>query len=318
MGEGKDALREEKRRGTPLNPLQLYRIGSAGQPMFTPCHWHPEAEVIFVLEGSLELTVNGGKFSGGPGDVFWVNQGELHGMCTGGGPARYGALVFPPEYLCFEVYDYTQSHYLAPLCRRELRVPTKLPRASAAAAGVWEELCRIEALDRAQAPGCQIAVKASLLRVVSLLVQGGLLRPAGDGSSPCSDGKVRQLKEILAYLDAHYSERLSLADTARAFHFSAKYFSRYFRQNLGSTFVEYLGGLRIGRAADRLLHTGRPVGEIALAAGFDNFSYFIRRFKKVYGCTPSAFRRRAERGPGALPAGAAGDGREPPDLTHGR
>ena len=289
-----DRLLEQTPRGTVLYPVQLYRMADSRERIFVPYHWHREIELIFILQGELSLTVNEEKFIGTAGDIFWIAQESLHGMSTGDGTTRYHALVFPMEFLNFELFDYVQSHYLNPLCRKEKRFPTQIPRTGAHYGQAWRELMVIAELDEERAPGYQLAVKASLFKFVSLLVQDGLLQADGGAGKDPSEERMENLKAILTYIRQHYSENLSLSDISRAFHLSPKYFSRYFRKNLDRSFVEYLNGFRMERAADLLLNTDLPVGEIAMTVGFDNFSYFIRQFKNVHGCTPSRYRKQEE------------------------
>ena len=65
----------------------------------------------------------------------------------------------------------------------------------------------------------------------------------------------------------------------------------FFKQNIGTGFIDYLNDYRL-TMADRLLKTSdSPVLEIAVQCGFDNLSYFNRIFKKKYGVSPGKARR---------------------------
>ena len=55
--------------------------------------------------------------------------------------------------------------------------------------------------------------------------------------------------------------------------------------------MQHLNFLRIERASRLLRETDQPIMEIGFAVGFENFSYFIKRFRAVFGCTPSAYRK---------------------------
>ena len=49
--------------------------------------------------------------------------------------------------------------------------------------------------------------------------------------------------------------------------------------------------VRIERASRLLRETDQPIMDIGFTVGFENFSYFIKRFRTVFGCTPSAYRK---------------------------
>ena len=140
-----------------------------------------------------------------------------------------------------------------------------------------------------QAPGCQLAVKAALLGIVAVCAQYGRLE--GRPVRPGADYRARQLREIVGYLGEHFTEPLSLPEVASHFGLSPQYFSTFFRENFGRTFTQHINSLRIEQAARLLRETDLPVMEVGFSVGFDNFSYFIKRFRSVYGVSPSYYRK---------------------------
>ena len=73
---------------------------------------------------------------------------------------------------------------------------------------------------------------------------------------------------------------------------SEGHFSRVFKSFMRRTPVEYINLQRIRTAAALLAERRTTVGEAALEAGFDNFSYFCKLFRSVFQCTPSEYRNR--------------------------
>ena len=140
-----------------------------------------------------------------------------------------------------------------------------------------------------QAPGCQLAVKAALLGIVAVCAQYGRLE--GRPVRPGADYRARQLREIVGYLGEHFTEPLSLPEVASHFGLSPQYFSTFFRENFGRTFTQHINSLRIEQAARLLRETDLSVMEVGFSVGFDNFSYFIKRFRSVYGVSPSHYRK---------------------------
>jgi AraC-like DNA-binding protein len=57
---------------------------------------------------------------------------------------------------------------------------------------------------------------------------------------------------------------------------------------------EFIKHTRLAKAADLLVHTNMPVGEVFLNSGFNNESYFFREFKKRYECAPQDYRKSSE------------------------
>lgn len=97
--------------------------------------------------------------------------------------------------------------------------------------------------------------------------------------------------DMLRYLSEHYQDpQLSLRTVAESFRMNENYFSTYFKQNTGVSFMDYLQQLRIDRAIDLIQQGKLKVTEIAQAVGYSNDQTFRRAFKRVIGVSPSAYR----------------------------
>ena len=84
--------------------------------------------------------------------------------------------------------------------------------------------------------------------------------------------------------------KITVAEVADRIDFSESHFMRYFRENMGTSFVDYLRDYRLTMAARLLLVSDETVLSIAEEVGFENLSYFNRAFKKKYGVTPREYR----------------------------
>ncbi len=100
------------------------------------------------------------------------------------------------------------------------------------------------------------------------------------------------VNKAMFYIHHHLSEDLSLQHVAKIVHMSPKYFSRYFKQQTGVGFREYINEQRIKKAKDLLDFTNEELHEIALSLGFRNQSYFTTVFKKNTGTTPNKYRNK--------------------------
>ena len=87
-------------------------------------------------------------------------------------------------------------------------------------------------------------------------------------------------------------EPISLGDLADEAGLSPYHFLRSFRRVAGMTPYQFVLRTRLNRAAVRLRTSGDAVSAIAFDAGFNDLSTFNRRFRRVMGQTPSAYRAR--------------------------
>lgn len=87
--------------------------------------------------------------------------------------------------------------------------------------------------------------------------------------------------------------KLSPAALSAQFGYHEAYFCRRFRELTGITFSEYVRALRMEYAQKLLKESEDEVGTVAWKCGYPDGSYFTREFRKMYGFTPSQFRRMA-------------------------
>lgn len=126
------------------------------------------------------------------------------------------------------------------------------------------------------------------------LVDERARHPAG-GPSGGSPRDRRRAVEAALWIEAHAADPIDLAQAASQVRLSPYHFLRVFRRALGVTPHQHLVRARLARAAGLLANAGMPVTEVALEAGFEDLSNFIRTFHRAAGVSPSAF-RKASRG----------------------
>ncbi len=103
------------------------------------------------------------------------------------------------------------------------------------------------------------------------------------------------MQKAVKYVNAHYSEQITLEDVARVVKLSPTYFSKLFSEEMGCRFTVYLNRLRIERAKLLLSETETPLVDIALLVGFEDQSYFTKVFRKIAGLSPGKYRESGGR-----------------------
>ncbi len=92
-------------------------------------------------------------------------------------------------------------------------------------------------------------------------------------------------------MDLHLSEPININDIAYAANLSVSHFSRLFKSEVGETAINTFTKMRCKKAATLLKETNLPVGEISSFVGYSDNNYFVKVFKKIYGVTPSDYRK---------------------------
>lgn len=105
-----------------------------------------------------------------------------------------------------------------------------------------------------------------------------------------SDSESYYHSKILAYLDEHYNEDISINDLSDHVKISPSYIFKIIRERESDTFKEYIAKKRVERAC-QLLKSNMYINKIAEMTGFASANYFTQVFKKYKGCTPYEYKK---------------------------
>ena len=101
-----------------------------------------------------------------------------------------------------------------------------------------------------------------------------------------------RVADILKYIDAHFTENVTLINLSERFYLSEFYLCRLFKEYTGRTVLGYITSLRVNRAKALLDTTDMPISKIARASGFGSISAFGAAFRARLGCSPREWRKR--------------------------
>lgn len=284
------SLRELTPHGTAYQPFQVLHFPMPEQMQFRVMgHWHEEIEILYLRRGAYRLERNMQEERLSEGTVCIIGSEELHQLEALERGSLHSVILFHPRILSFEMMDEGQARFIHPLLTGQRRFPGQLT----AQCGCYDEICRLLAdmytLWDKKGSGWYLRCKADLLQLVALLAEEKLLSPGG--KVPPEEGKIMQMKHLASFLEEHYAEKITLAELAAEMGRNSQYLCRCFRETMGATIMEYLNRYRIEQAARMLSGTDKKILEISLECGYDNFSYFIRKFRQYKSVTPTDWRK---------------------------
>lgn len=145
-----------------------------------------------------------------------------------------------------------------------------------------------------KAPAYELDIISSLYAIVSRIAAFGMIELVESYPYEWDDYKKERFRHILEYIHANYKHKITIDDMAKQSNLSPFHFSRFFKSISGKTIVDYLNEYRIDQSAHILSTSKDKIMDVAFECGIQNFSYFIKLFKKYKGCTPGEYRKRAE------------------------
>ena len=267
-----------------------------------PEHGHDFTEVVLAVSGEGIESIDGRDHAVGPGSVSVIKGRERHGFSKCRNLELYNFIMYGEDMalLLADLRGLAGYQYLFVIEPGRREVAVSAPETGPSGSGLSMRLSGTElewARDAAAAmlreyeraePGFQAAVKGGFLQLATTIC-----RSFGRPSS-AQTGSLRRLGAALgvalAYMEAHYTEHLEVGRLASMCGLSARHFQRLFKELCGTTVVERIAALRLGRAKALLRRSGLGVTEVALRCGYSDSNYFSRIFRAATGLTPTAFR----------------------------
>ena len=291
------SLKENARHGTVVFPLALYQWhGSIDWKV--QLHWHDEMEFVYFKEGTFTAWLNTRELLIESPAIMCIHAGELHSLILSANSSE-SAIVFNLNILSFEHYDSVQAKLIRPLIDGRLRMPFLIRHTEPIFDDIricyesmeqkMEEMNACDMESEIMKTSAYLQIKSLLLKMISILYQNNYLLSLKNTHTQ-NEHQIENLKKVLIYISENYSSPIRLEELASLVNLNPQYFCRYFRENLGKTVTEYINEIRIEKASEALAETDYKIITIAQDTGFDNIGYFIRRFKKEKGVTPSEYR----------------------------
>ena len=252
-------------------------------------HIHQHFELLYVLKGELEITVENQSHHLQKGSCALIFPMEPHSTrVRDSAETSYMVLKFTPMALYSVNQPLFELKYISPYLRfSEHRV--SIHTAEQLAGSRLDRLLHDIFRERqAEEYGYEMALRAYVCQVLLWFIrEWHRTRPGMD----MDERSLIRLKEALTYIDDHLSGELRAQDVADHLGMGLSTFSRFFAGTTSMAFPAYVRSQRL-RHASQLLVTGNlSIAEIAAQTGFNTASYLILCFRNQYGITPSHFRK---------------------------
>ena len=248
-----------------------------------PLHWHAEAELIVIKKGSGTVSVDLNRYPVSANDILIVLPGHLHSIHElPGHTMEYENILFRTELLFSRTDDICSDTFLAPLLEGKFTVEHYIRPGLSCYESILSLVQEMDSLCQTQPEGYQLALKGYLFQLFYLLI-------ANRNQKVPTKSELRvleKLKYIIGYIETHYAEPITIPQMADLCYFSPSHFMKFFKANMGVSFIQYLNNYRLTAARRLLGASSLSILEIAQQCGFENLSYFNRLFKQKFGITP--------------------------------
>ena len=269
----------------------IYRIH--GSEVSQQPHTHSYYQICYVAYGRVEHQQDHSTVPLTAGDAFIVPPGFVH------------QILFPDPEVCLYSLSFQEDlfhsgfsqsnvyHFMTALKLETMeteRIPIRM-KVTADRARQQTLQALLDALIREQdSTSAQELTAAGSLIAATMCILSQCYFADDTAHLQQMAAYSEAMTQCLRYIDMHFTEDLTLEETARKFGLSRSGFGVLFPQHTGTTFKRYLAKRRIEYAITLLRSTQLTVQQIAGMCGYKDLSTFHRNFTKVTGVSPTTFR----------------------------
>ena len=238
-------------------------------------HIHQNYEILLFLEGDTKYIIEENTYTLEPGDVVVIRKNQMH-RAYHNSPSKYDRIVLnvPPEF--FEKNNC--GEYEHQFINEVGSFGDKIDAETVKSSGLYDAFMRA----RKYSGGFKENVHSPVIRAIIIEILH-ILNNINSYSE--ADKTDRQLKDIIKYLNDNFTQNITLNELEERFFISKYHLCHIVPEATGITVHQYITNKRMAFAED-LIKTGKPVGEVAIAAGFNNYSSFYRAYRQKYGKAP--------------------------------
>lgn len=248
-------------------------------------HHHDFSKIVILIDGDLTYYIEGKAYILKPWDILFVNKNEIHKPVVN--PNKYYERIviwLNPDFMakyaqgnndllkCFEV-AIKNNYNLLRLNMKSIEIIKNL-------------IQDIQNCNNSNEFGSEI-LKESLF--VQLMVLMNRLFLNSDKNRDIEDIQYdKTIEGVLNYINSNLENDLSIDTIASEFFISKYYLMRKFKNQIGSSIHNYVVQKRL-MLARSLISDGLSMSSVCSRCGFNDYSSFVRAFKKVYGVSPSNY-----------------------------
>lgn len=243
-------------------------------------HWHQQLELIYVLEGYTEITINDRMYVLNQEDVILTNAYDIHELH--GSDAVVLSIRIDLEKL--GVPDDEREGLTFDLNSSLEKDKTPYQKIKVLISSLINYNLKYQDNSRYANLSILYSLFAEFMNKYRVISNSKKVQPKK---------YLTRLREIIKYLNENYDKGITLKDLSSVFNLTVPYISSFFDKYFENNFQDYYDELRISKSIPTLLENRLTLDDMAIKFGFTDSRGYVRAFKKIYGITPTEYRKNA-------------------------
>ena len=240
-------------------------------------HFHPEWELMWLLDHPLTVSRGGGSFRAEKGSLLLFQPNEPHELHMIDEKCTFLCLQVSPELLRLGsdlvVEDILLNPYLGDGAER-----------------VRTAMLEIADAYLSQEPYSSLLCIGRACLVFHEILCGIPVRAITREELISQEKRNKRLASLIHFVDENYMHKIRLSDFAASEGFSMSYLSHFIKSTLNQSFQEYVNSVRVNCACKLISGGEEKLTAVCMASGFSDYRYFSAAFKKQFGMTPEQYK----------------------------
>lgn len=249
---------------------------------YVPPHWHYAIEIIYLLDGELDVTIESHTTHLTAGQCILINTDVMHSTkCTSSNTAIL--LQIPVEFAELYIPDIHQLLFVLDERPDNPVRQTKLVQ-------LKETLMQMRIVNDIRPERYLLRFNSLLFELLFQLCHNFSVKVFHSNSNQ-KQKDFERLNQVIQYTAQNYTHPISLEEISQVVFLQPGYFCRFFKKRMGITYQEYLNEYRLSFIYRDLISTTDSLSVILERHGFTNYKVFRRVFQEHFGASPMKIRK---------------------------
>lgn len=245
-------------------------------------HYHDFNKIIIFISGDVSYIIEGKSYNLKPWDILFVNNHDIHKPIINSSQTYERIIIWINskflESLNYENCDLTKCFKLVDEKRLNLiRLNNDFQKE------LKDLIYLLESSLNSKEFGSTLLSNSLFIQLIIYLNRIHIYNKYIQDENIFKYDK--EIENILRYINQNLSEDLSIGTLSQKFFISRYYLMHKFKKETGYTLHNYILSKRLFKAKD-LIKSGTPITTASMQCGFNDYSSFLRSFKKTFNCSP--------------------------------
>lgn len=256
----------------------------------TPWHFHPELELVLVVQGTGKRFVGDHISNFGPGNLVllgpnlphWYRNDAAYYENDASLEAESIVVQFTQDFLGDTFFGLPETNAIRKLLEKTVMGVEIHGNTREKVTAMMFAMRETQGMER-------LLQLLSMLHTIAVSTEYRILSNQGATGINIKDSE--RINRIYEYVMQHFTDPIYLHEISAIVNMCPSTFCRYFRKRTRKNFTFFLNEIRIGHACKMLIEEDLSITEICFMSGYNNVAFFNRQFKAIKKKTPLEFKQ---------------------------